>query len=76
MAFESMAFESIAFESIAFESIAFESIAFESIAFESIARAPFVESHRLEHDAAQIASSVKKKRIFLTSDRQNRIVGS
>src|ERR1700730_15947535 len=42
----------------------------------SPSRAPSVENHRLEHDAAQIASSVKKKRIFLTSDRQNRIVGS
>src|SRR6266705_386788 len=62
--------------SSALESIAFESMAFESMAFESIVRAPAVESHRLEHDAAQIASSFKKKRIFLTSDRQNRIVGS
>src|SRR6266568_8994712 len=57
-------------------SSALESMAFESMAFESIVRAPAVESHRLEHDAAQIASSFKKKRIFLTSDRQNRIVGS
>src|SRR6266516_2908987 len=72
----SSALESIAFESMAFESMAFESMAFESMAFESIARVPSVESHRLEHDAAQIASSFKKKRIFLTSDRQNRIVGS
>src|SRR6266446_1001206 len=66
---------SSALESIAFESMAFESMAFESMAFESIVRVPAVESHRLEHDAAQIASSFKKKRIFLTSDRQNRIVG-
>src|SRR6266566_7868900 len=36
---------------------------------------PSVESNRLEHDAARIASNSKKERIFLTSDRQNRIVG-